>query len=78
MGNFNEIRDGAIKPYNTVVPIAHKVTETVGKVVDYAKPYFAGTKAGDKIGLKTTSKTKTKSIKKRMEEIDDFDDYEDI
>jgi len=99
-GIFNKIRDGAVKAYNTVVPIAKKVTETVGKVVDYAKPLLAGTKAGDimdkiekinetgkkvinkttdfgdRIGLKM--KPKTKSVKKRMEDLGDFDEYEDI
>ena len=43
-GIFNKIRDGAVKAYNTVVPIAQKAVEIAKKTVDYAKPLLEGTK----------------------------------
>ena len=45
-GIFNKIRDGAVKAYNTVVPIAKKAVEVGKKVIDYAKPLLKDTKYG--------------------------------
>jgi len=45
-GIINKIRDGAVKAYNTVVPIAKKTAEIGKKVIDYAKPLLEGTKYG--------------------------------
>ena len=64
-GIFNKIRDGAVKAYNTVVPIAQKTTEVIGKVVDYAKPLLKGTKAGDIMDkIEKINETGKKVVKK--------------
>jgi len=45
-GIFNKIKEGAVKAYNTAMPIAKKAVDVGKKVIDFAKPLLAGTKAG--------------------------------
>ena len=45
-GIFNKIRDGAVKAYNTVVPVAKKAVEVAKKTVDFVKPLLKDTKYG--------------------------------